>query len=131
MSVPIFLIKPLVSAGVAVALDVFYMKETSISRSLTLGGSVATGVYLGSMVGDIVPEMDAMPDVLGNGKGLFSRVAEVGSSVASSFLINKYVLKNTSYREDLMQKVGVIVVADLVGEVVSDFLAGQPIMLLA
>ena len=65
--------------------------------------------------------------ILGNGKGLEQRILEIGAGSGVSYAVNTYVLKNTSYREEMLQKFGVIVVADLVSELASDFLACRPL----
>lgn len=124
-SVSLDLLKPLISGGAVVALDMFYLKEQNLNNSLIFGGAVAAGVYVGGMLGQYAPDI-SLP-ILGNGKGLEQRIVEIASGAGSAFVLNKYVMKNTSYRDDTMQKLGVIIVADLVGELASDVLAGRPL----
>ena len=118
-------VKPLVAGGVAVALDMFYLGEQNTMKSATFGASVAAGTFVGGMLGNYAPDID-LP-VLGNGKGLEQRILEIGAGAGVGYGFNKYVLKNSSYREEMIQKIGVIVVADLASELVSDFLAGRPL----
>lgn len=118
-----------VSTGlVAAALNKFYLNNDNNS-SLYLGAAVAGGNYIGQMGAFIVPEMN-LP-VLGNGKGLGQRIVESGTSVGASYAINTYILKNTTFRENIYDKIGVIVVSDILGEYIADFMAGRPLSFLA
>ena len=124
-SISLDYVKPLVSGGIAFALDMFYLGEQNTTKSATFGASVAAGTFVGGMLGNYAPDID-LP-VLGNGKGLEQRILEIGAGAGVGYGFNKYVLKNSSYREEMIQKIGVIVVADLASELVSDFLAGRPL----
>lgn len=124
-SVSTDLLKPVVSAAVAVALDKYYLNENDMNSSLIFGASVGLGTYAGIVAGKYVPDMQ-LP-VLGNGKGLSQRVVEIAGGAGTSYVVHKYVFKNANYREDMMQVVGVCAVADLVGELATDFLAGRPL----
>jgi hypothetical protein len=55
------------------------------------------------------------------------RVAEVGFGTGIGFAVNKFVFKNSSYRENMTNKLGVLVAADIGGEYITDFLAGRPL----
>ena len=125
MSVSTDLLKPIIAAGVAFAADQFYLKQTDITKSLTFAGSVAAGIYGGTLIGNMAPDLQ-LP-VLGSGKGLESRILEVGAGAGASYAVNTYILKNTYYRDDFIQRVGVIVVCDLVGELACDVLAARPL----
>lgn len=120
------LVKPVVAAGVATALDKYWLQEPDMQSSLIFGASVGVGTYVGSMVGAaIAPSVD-LP-VLGNGKGLGQRVVEVVGGSGTSWLVHKYIFQNTNYNEDMMKTVGIVVAADVIGELVDDFMAGRPL----
>ena len=126
-----YMIKPLASAGFTVAIDQLVLGETDINKSVLFGVSSAVGVYAGMMVGSYLPDLSAeLPTFLGNGKGLMQRAAEVGFGGGASYAINKYVMKNMSYRENMTNKLMVLVAADIGGEYVSDFMAGRPLSFL-
>lgn len=124
-SVSLDYMKPLISGGVAAGLDMFYLGESNTTKSMTFGVAVAAGTFVGGMVGNFAPDIN-LP-ILGSGKGLEQRVLEIGAGAGTSYAVNKYILKNVAYREDMTQKLGVIVVADLAAELVCDFLAGRPL----
>ena len=123
-----YMIKPLATAGLVVALDHFFLNESNINNSIIFAASAGAGVYAGMMVGSSLPDMsDSLPVFLGNGKGLMQRVAEVGFGTGVGFAVNKFVFKNSGYRENMTNKLGVLVAADIGGEYITDFLAGRPL----
>ena len=123
-----YIIKPLATAGLVVALDQMYLNESNLNNSIIFGVSAAAGVYTGMMVGSSLPDLsDSLPIFLGNGKGLLQRVAEVGFGTGIGYAVNKFVFKNTGYKEIMTNKLGVLVAADIGGEYIADFLAGRPL----
>jgi len=123
-----YMIKPLATAGLVVALDQFFLNESNINNSIIFGASAGAGVYAGMMIGSSLPDMsESLPVFLGNGKGLMQRVAEVGFGTGVGFAVNKFVFKNSGYRENMTNKLGVLVAADIGGEYITDFLAGRPL----
>ena len=127
-----FIVKPMATGVTAYLLDVFVLKETNTSKSISLGVSAAAGVTIGGMVGGLTPPINFNnTSFFGNGKGLSARITEIGAGTASSYIINNYVMKNVGYRDTMYNTIGVIVVADLVGEYISDFIAGRPLAIFA
>jgi hypothetical protein len=123
-----YMIKPLATAGLVVALDQFFLNESNINNSIIFAASAGAGVYAGMMIGSSLPDMsESLPVFLGNGKGLMQRVAEVGFGTGVGFAVNKFVFKNSGYRENMTNKLGVLVAADIGGEYITDFLAGRPL----
>jgi len=123
-----YMIKPLATAGLVVALDQFFLNESNINNSIIFGASAGAGVYAGMMIGSSLPDMsESLPVFLGNGKGLMQRVAEVGFGSGIGFAVNKFVFKNSGYRENMTNKLGVLVAADIGGEYITDFLAWRPL----
>ena len=126
-----YMIKPLSTAAIAVAIDQFYFNESDLNKSIIYGASAGIGAFLGMAIGSYIPDMSAeLPTFLGNGKGLIQRVSEVGFGVGASYGINKFVLKNISYRENMTNKVIAFAVADIGGEYITDFMAGRPLSFL-
>ena len=123
-----YMIKPLATAGLVVALDQFFLNESNINNSIIFAASAGAGVYAGMMIGSSLPDMsESLPVFLGNGKGLMQRVAEVGFGTGIGFAVNKFVFKNSGYRDNISNKIGVLVAADIGGEYITDFLAGRPL----
>ena len=126
------IVKPIATAGVAVVIDQFFFNESDLTKSLTFGVSAGAGAYLGMMVGSSLPDLSSsLPQFLGNGKGLLQRVTEIGLGTGVGYVVNKYVMKNTSYKENIMNKIGGIIAADIAGEYIADYLAGRPLSFLA
>ena len=123
-----FIIKPVSSAVVAIAIDQFFLKESNMQKSMYLGAAVGLGVAGGSFVGSMIPPMNfGQQAYFGNGKGVSARIAEIGLGTGAAFVLNTYVLKNTSFRDNYVNQIGVIVAADLAGEYISDYVAGRPL----
>jgi hypothetical protein len=123
-----FIIKPLATSAVAVAINQFILKENDMNKSLYLGAAAGLGVAGGSFIGSMMPDINfGSQQYFGNGKGVSQRIAEIGLGTAGAFVLNSYVLKNTSFRDNYINQIGVIVVADLAGEYISDYVAGRPL----
>jgi len=121
-----FVIKPLATAAVAVAIDQFILKN-DMNRSMYLGLASGVGASLGSSIGFLPPVNFGMQSFFGNGKGVTQRITEMGVGVGAAYVINNYVLKNTGFRDNFTNQIGVIVAADLAGEYISDYIAGRPL----
>ena len=126
-----YMIKPLATAAIVVGLDQMVLNESNINNSIIFGVSAAAGVYGGMMIGYAIPDMSSsLPVFLGNGKGLIQRVAEVGFGTGIGFAVNKFVFKNSGYRENMTNKLGVLVAADIGGEYITDFIQGRPLSIM-
>ena len=124
-SISLDYLKPLIAGGVAIALDKFYLNEGNMNKSIMFGAATAAGVFGGTLLGPMAPDIQ-LP-ILGNGKGLEQRILEIGAGSGIAYGVNTYVLKNNSFRDEMIQKLGVIVVADLVSELAADFLGARPL----
>ena len=123
-----FIIKPVSSAVAAIAIDQFFLKESNMQKSMYLGAAVGVGVAGGSFVGSMIPPMNfGQQAYFGNGKGVSQRIAEIGLGTGAAFVLNTYVLRNTSFRDNYMNQIGTIIAADLAGEYISDYVAGRPL----
>ena len=127
-----YMIKPLATAGLVVALDQMVLNESNLNNSIMFAVSAGAGVYAGMMIGYAIPDLsDSLPVFLGNGKGLLQRVAEVGFGGGIGYAVNKFVFKNSGYRENIYNKVGVLVAADIGGEYITDYIQGRPLSVVA
>jgi hypothetical protein len=127
-----YMIKPLATAGLVVALDQMVLNESNLNNSIIFGVSAAAGVYAGMMIGYAIPDMSAtLPVFLGNGKGLIQRVAEVGFGGGVGYGVNKFVFKNNRYKDNMTNRLGVLAAADIGGEYITDFIQGRPLSILS
>ena len=122
-------IKIISTAGAAYVIDSMLMGESDSQKSLYLGVAAGFGAGVGSTVSAFLPDMST-GGMLGNGKALMSRVAEIGVSVGSSYAINKFVLRNNSYGENFMNKLLTLAAADVIGEYISDYTNSRPLSFL-
>jgi hypothetical protein len=56
------------------------------------------------------------------GKALEGRIVEVACGSAAAYSLNRFVLKNEYTSQDLLYKIGIIVVADIVAETVCELM---------
>ena len=129
MSDSSILLKPIITAGIVVALDQYVMKTRNINESFYFGAAAAVGTYAGGMVAK------AMPIDIGSGsyfdsKTVEMRVAEVAIGAGSGYAINRFVLKNEYNKNDLIMKLGIIAGSDFVAEYLTDYLAGRKLSFL-
>ena len=121
-----FIIKPASTAAVAFAINNFILKENDMQKSMYLAAAAGLGVAAGGYVGSMIPPMNfGNSAYFGNGKGVSARIAEIGVGTAGAFILNTYVLKNSSFRDNYMNQIGVIIAADLAGEYITDYVAGR------
>ena len=121
--------KPLVSSVVAVALERYVINETNYTKNAYFGGAMFIGNVLGQMVAPSVNILGDLPSIneeLYDGNTLAKRIEEVGISVGSVYVINKYVLNNDIYAGEFTKRVGIIVASQVVGEYVSDYMNSRP-----
>ena len=124
--------KIIATAGSAAALDMFVFGENNINNTGVIAVSAGAGAWIGSMVGTSLPDLSSsLPVFLGNGKGLLSRVVEIGSGVGTAYAVNKFVLKSGGYRENMTNKLITFAVADVIGEYASDFINNRPLSILS
>ena len=125
-------VKSIATGATTFLIDKFIFNESNFNRSAILGASSAVGAYLGIMTGSFIPDLsNSLPVFLGNGKGLLERVAEIGIGSGTAYTINRFILKNNSYKENMTNKLITLTVGDIVGEYISDFVAGRPLSILA
>ena len=121
-----FIIKPLSTAAVAVAINQFILKENDMQKSMYLGAAAGLGVAGGSFIASMIPPMNfGNTAYFGNGKGVSARIAEIGLGTAGAYVLNSFVLNNTSFRDNYMNQIAVIITADLAGEYITDYVAGR------
>jgi hypothetical protein len=124
-------LKPLCVSGVAIALDQFGMKETSLQRSLIFGGLVGAGSYVSVMVApSITPSLPSLNAEMYNGKIVGERIVELTITASGVYAVNKYLLKNDIYKDEMLIRLGLILLSDIGGTYISEYIEGKPMLYL-
>lgn len=121
------MLKPAAVGLVAFAIDSYYLKESNFMRSVYFGGAVAVGNYSAEYLYPLVKHIP-IPTIskdLYEGKTLVDRILEVGSSTALTYVINKYIILNDNYRNELLLRMGVIAASDVIGTYAVEYMTGQ------
>jgi hypothetical protein len=109
--------KPVIAGITAGLMDHFVMKNPDLKRCGMFGASVGLGIMAVSPVEMIVSPYFPTNTPMGHiGKALEGRIVEVACGSAAAYSLNRFVLKNEYTSQDLLYKLGIIVVADIVGE---------------
>ena len=122
------IIKPLVAVAVVVGLDKFYLKNQNLNSSLMFGASVGGGILIASMIGSSLPSL--IPKITSNMvdvKTLQARIVEISIGTGAAYALNTYILKNEYNRNDMITKLGVIVAADVISELIDDYMNVRPL----
>jgi len=119
MSYSSILIKPAIGGMTAFVMDKFVLRNSNMQHNMMFAGAVAVGLGLGTLVNTTLNVSQTM---LGENKGIMDRAVEVGASAGCGFVLNQYILKNTTYYDDLAKQLGVILVCDIVAEYGDDYL---------
>jgi uncharacterized membrane protein YwzB len=115
------LFKPLAGAGIIFAIDKYYNKEQDYMRSAKLAGSVGLGFFVGTMLGQYLPDNE-LELFFSNGRNVQERLMEIIGGAGSAYAVNKFILKNELNRDSMQQKLMEIIVADLIAESLSEFM---------
>ena len=62
-----------------------------------------------------------------NEKKVGERIVELASSAVSVFVVNKYLLRNDIYRDEMMIRMGLIVASDVIGTYASEYIDSKPL----
>ncbi len=113
------LVKPFAAGAIAYGIQNYYLNKGS-QQSMYFGASVAAGQYIADMFSPTIKSL-----VGAGAGGLLDKVAEIGSSGAAAYALNKYLLKNESYRDNMTQDLASIVIANVGSELIDDFFSGR------
>jgi hypothetical protein len=115
--------KPLFAGLTAGLIDHYYMGTTDMKQNLYFGGSVGAGIFAVSFVEPLVSPCFPTHTPMGNiGKALEGRIVEIALGSGAGYAMNKYVLKNDYNSANLLTRLGIVIVADVIGETVCEFL---------
>lgn len=117
------IVKPVVAGISAGAMDHLVMKNPDLKRCALFGGAVGLGIMLVSPVEMIVSPYFPTNTPMGHiGKALEGRIVEVACGSASAYALNRFVLKNEYTSQDLLYKVGIVALSDIISETVCELM---------
>ena len=127
-------VKPLIVTGVSVAIDMLVFKQTNLKNSLLYGAANGLGSFSSNMVinSGLVPNLGSTsstpdPNKMYSVFTVEERILEITMSFGAGYVVNKYLLDNDGSQHDIIKKIGAIVVADVIAEYATDFLATRPL----
>ena len=123
-------LKPFLVGGLIIAADKFLLNQPNMNSSLYFGISGVAGIYLSQNLAQMLPSNQGQISTMIDVKTLETRMLEVSLGAGATYAINKFALKNDLRPNDLLNKVGVILAADFIGEYLDDYIAGRPLSFL-
>ena len=118
------MLKPLIAGAITVAVDKFYYND-NFTQSLMFGGTVAVSQIVAVFETPTVMSIVQLENTsMYDGKTLEQRIVELGCGVGTSFVLNRYILKNDPYFY-YQRKIGTILAADIGATYLSEFLSGE------
>ena len=131
------IIKAGVAGGAFALAEHLVLKNGNIEACAMNGASIAGGIVAISTVSESIlgtlnsPFVEKGGSMTGMVKGIEQRVLETAGGAGGAFAINYFLFKAQLSQRDMMTKLGMIVVADLIGEAVADLMTGQDFDLFA
>ena len=123
-------LKPFLTGGLIIAADKFLLNQPNMNSSLYFGISGVAGIYLSQNLAQMLPSNQGQISTMIDVKTLETRMLEVSLGAGATYAINKFALKNDLRPNDLLNKVGVNLAADFIGEYLDDYIAGRPLSFL-
>jgi hypothetical protein len=121
------IVKPVITAVYAGLLDRYLLNNLNITRNMYFGGIVGAGAIIGTNLPEFVPLPNIIPtNNTVNGKTLEVRALEIGGTFIASYGIDFATNSYTMPKVHILQKIGVIMLADVLGEMTTDFINDQP-----
>ena len=116
------LVKASIASAVALSVDKFYFKSTSMKNSLILAGTIGAASYVSSIVikKNILPALDNYDTSLYSAKTIEARILEMGLGIGGAYTINTVILKNMK-PISLMETLLLFGSASVVSEYATDY----------
>ena len=122
--------KPVIGAALVVAGDNFILQNRNMNSSLALGAAAGTAFYFSKNIAKMLPKQSGGDNAMYDVVTLETRIGEIGIAGLGGFALNKFVLNNDIRPNEMLQKIGLIVVADFVSEYIDDYMASRPMAFL-
>ena len=123
--------KTVAAFGISIALDMVLFGERDLMKSAYFGAATSSGIYSSGIV--VTPILQALPLPSVNssaldGKTVVQRGAEIATSAALSYGVNRYLLKNDDFgNSEMYFRLGTIALVDVLSTYASDYMTGQPL----
>ena len=117
--------KPVIGAALVVAGDNFILQNRNMNSSLALGAAAGTAFYFSKNIAKMLPKQSGGDNAMYDVVTLETRIGEIGIAGLGGFALNKFVLNNDIRPNEMLQKIGLIVVADFVSEYIDDYMFGR------
>ena len=117
------------AAGViAAAADNVVMKNQDLQSCAVFGGATAAGILGVSLfIEDIMTMMPTYAPLGTATKGVEQRVIETMVGSASSYAVNFFLLKNEYSAQQMLPKIAIVAVADVLAETAADMFMSETI----
>ena len=127
-------VKPAIVVITSVGIDMLIFKQTNIMNSVFYGLANGVGSFSSNMLinSGMVPNLGSTSSTPADPNKMYSvftveeRILEITMSFGASYAVNKFILHNDG-NQDIIKKIGAIVVADVIAEYATDFLATRPL----
>ena len=119
-------LKPLLTGAIAGGLDRYYLGMNNTNSNLMFAGAVGAAIYASELIAPSIPNIGSLSDGMLNNKNLAVRLTEIGLGSAFAVGVNRY-LGNEYVNATTLQRVGVVIVSDVLGEYASDYLTNKPL----
>jgi putative flippase GtrA len=125
--------KCLIAGGLGVVADRFVLMNQSVNSNVMLGASSALGIYVGVSVSGFLPDISMLDSSDGSytSKGILNRVAEIGSGLGASYVLNRYLFHNdlSGTNEGLLKRVAIFSAIDVGANYITEYIYSSPLVL--
>lgn len=123
--------KPFAMGVVAGVLDMYYMGETDMVKTIYFGAAVATGSYLAELAAplakDVAGFIPSANKSIYDSKTLAERIMEIGGASVSIYILNRYIIRNDTYKGEVMKRLTVIAASDVIATYGLEYYHGKPL----
>ena len=123
-------IKPVLAGVIAGVLDRTVLKNEDMQSNATFALSVSAGTFLSGMIGqkigDTLMPIDQVLYTFSS-KTILQRAIEITTSSGVSYLGNRYLFSNDYNQSNMVRRIGVIAISEVIAEYATDIASGSPI----
>ena len=101
-----------------------------MNSSLYFGDAGVAGICVAQNLKQMLPSNQGQISTMIDVKTLETRMLEVSLGAGATYAINKFALNNDLRPNELLQKVGVIIAADFLGEYIDDYMNNRALSFL-
>lgn len=125
------MLKPACIALSAVVLDKILFGTENIQSSLLFGAVCGAGSWTAELIAPtITPDIPMFNQKMANSKIVGERMVELGISSVGVFALNKYVLNNDPYKNEMGYRMLTVAASDVLGTYLSEYIDSKPLQFL-